>query len=226
MRAHPGRRRRSWRFRISTPFGASFRVLAEGSFLCLTPTKSKQRGTELERVDWIPRRRRLIEEVCKGDVRPARDSDTVSPSHYHSPASDDGWLCPAVLVLLAAIFTLCSYRRRRVRQGHLAHLQQTRRGSASAYGPYGSPGSQTLFTAQYPPPAHNSLSSPYVYKPTTGFAPVREIFNASSSLPTSLADAPLDVLTLAAFYRAGAVPSATTWRVPDQISEVKRRRGM
>ena len=47
-----------------------------------------------------------------------------------------------------------------------------------------------------------------------------------SSLPTSLADAPLDVLTFAAFYRTAAVLSATNWRAPDQIPEVKRRRGM
>ena len=59
--------------------------------------------------------------------------------------------------------------------------------------------------------------------------PPRDLFRCvtfPSSLPTSLADALLDALALAAFYRAAAVLSAATWRDPDQISEVEHHRGM
>ena len=129
---------------------------------------------------------------------------------------------PAVLVLLAAIFTMYVYRRRRVRQSHLAYTQ---RGSASAYGPYGSPGGPPPFSPQYPPPAHNGLNSPYFYDPATGFAPVRHISVLTSDFLSCIRPF-LDALTLAAFYGAAAVLSATTWRAPDQISEVKHRRRM
>ena len=148
-------------------------------------------------------------------------SSPITPFDPTRTFIGDGSLRPAVLVLLAVIFTMYAYRRRRVRQSHLAYVQQAQQGSGSAYGPYGSPGGPPPFSPQYPPPTHNGLNSPYFYDPTTGFAPVRDI----SVLTSDFSDAPLDALALAAFYVTAAVLSATTWRAPDQISEVKRRLG-
>jgi hypothetical protein len=74
------------------------------------------------------------------------------------------------IVFLIVIFSLFAFRRRRNRRANLAYIQQSQPGSgAAAYGsPYGGP---APFVPQYPPPAHNGLNSPYIYDPSTGFAP-------------------------------------------------------
>jgi hypothetical protein len=57
-------------------------------------------------------------------------------------------------------------RRRRNAKANLAYVQQAQRTNQ-----FGNNGDSHPFPPQYPPQAYNS--SPYVYDPATGFAPVR-----------------------------------------------------
>jgi hypothetical protein len=68
--------------------------------------------------------------------------------------------------------TLMIRRRRRNAKANLAFIQQTQRGNQ-----LGNNGGSPPFPPQYPPQAYNS--SPYVYDPATGFAPVRILYSPS-----------------------------------------------
>jgi hypothetical protein len=60
-----------------------------------------------------------------------------------------------VLVFLAAIFAMLTYRKRRAARANLAYVQQAQAGAgAGAYGPQYGPGGPGPYP-QYPPQAYN-----------------------------------------------------------------------
>ncbi|KAF8472981.1 hypothetical protein DFH94DRAFT_684444 [Russula ochroleuca] len=81
-----------------------------------------------------------------------------------------------LFILLALIFTLSAYFKRRNERATLVKIKQTQRGSEAAYGsnPHDSDsaGGETPFAPpQYPPLAYNDFNKTYTYDPTKGFAP-------------------------------------------------------
>lgn len=89
-----------------------------------------------------------------------------------------------VIVISSMFFSLSIYCNRHNRRANLATAQQTRRGSRATYGrnPHDPGSAGGLAPPQYPPPAHNPFDDPYIYDPTTGFAPVREVSVSSLQL--------------------------------------------
>ena len=112
------------------------------------------------------------------------------------PPLEVGSLCPPILVLLAVIFTLYPYYRQRVFHGHLVCIQQTLRGNGSVYGRYGFPVAHRRSRRSTRPRRTMASTRPTFTTPPRCLLPCER---SPPSLPTSLADAPLDVLTLAAF---------------------------
>jgi hypothetical protein len=122
-----------------------------------------------------------------------------------------------VIVISSMFFSLSIYCNRHNRRANLATAQQTQRGSRATYGrnPHDPGSAGGLAPPQYPPPAHNPFDDPYIYDPTTGFAPVREV--SVSSLQLFLLIPPTPPLSLVAFRPAATVLSASAWRAPDHI---------
>jgi hypothetical protein len=127
-----------------------------------------------------------------------------------------------VLVVLGIILTVFAVRRRRNRQANLAYIQQTQPGTGAMYGsPYNTAGGPPPFVPQYPPPAHNGVDSPYVYNPSSGFAPVRgHYFRFISLRPLSLTSMS-PTLSFVAYDHAATVLYAPTWHAPGQRPEMK-----
>lgn len=145
----------------------------------------------------------------------------VSPSSPQHLSIDPHHLRLApVIVITSVIFSLSVCCNRRNRRANPVTVQQTQRGSGAAYGrsPYDSGSAGGLSSSslpQYPPPAHNVFDDPYIYDPTTGFAPVREVSVSSLQLVSLMPSTPF--LCLVAFRPAATVLSASAWRAPNHI---------
>jgi len=84
------------------------------------------------------------------------------------------------LLLLALIFSMTTYRRRRAAQANLAYIQQNQQGGGNAFSGYGG---QPAYAPQYPPQTYGgpqyiagytppATSPPQYYPPPPGAPPV------------------------------------------------------
>jgi len=78
----------------------------------------------------------------------------------------------SVILFLALIFSLVTYRRRRAAQANLAYVVQGQPQGGNVYNAYGG---QPPYAPQYPPQAHGGPGGvpDYAYDPNAGYAPVR-----------------------------------------------------